>query len=253
MCDLTNAVPEGNAESPIGSASNEAASPAVKPESDTGSALEDSAGEVSTDIGVDKWTADTWPMTGKACDEVSNADIAELLSGVRADVQAFSERAEFYENLVRQLQSRIELLRADQIQQFFGPVLTRMALLLTQAADSAALARAQGEGYKADVEFDYFHDALIESLDLLGVESVDVRAGDAFDRVLHASRKTTRTGVRDLDWTVARVLRQGLKRSGAERAFLPAQVTVYRYDAMLETTSDEATTNTESHKEGTIA
>ena len=66
-------------------------------------------------------------------------------------------------------------------------------------------------------------------------------------------REAVQTGVRDLDWTVARVLRQGLKRSGAERAFLPAQVTVYRYDAMLETTSDEATTNTESHKEGTIA
>lgn len=239
MSDSTSVVPD-----------SEATSPAFETESDTGAVLGNSVDDAS--VNAAKSVADTLPTMRNAYDEFGKADIAELLSGVRADVQAFSERAEFYENLVRQLQSRIELLRADQIQQFFGPVLTRMALLLTQAADSAALARAQG-GYKADVEFDYFHDVLIESLDLLGVESVGVRVGDAFDRVLHAARKTTRTGVRDLDWTVARVLRQGLKRSGAERAFLPAQVTVYRYDAMLETTSDEATTNTESHKEGTIA
>ena len=240
MSDSTSVVPD-----------SEATSPAFETESDTGAVLGNSVDDAS--VNAAKSVADTLPTMRNAYDEFGKADIAELLSGVRADVQAFSERAEFYENLVRQLQSRIELLRADQIQQFFGPVLTRMALLLTQAADSAELARAQGEGYKADVEFDYFHDVLIESLDLLGVESVGVRVGDAFDRVLHAARKTTRTGVRDLDWTVARVLRQGLKRSGAERAFLPAQVTVYRYDAMLETTSDEATTNTESHKEGTIA
>lgn len=240
MSESTSAVPDG-----------EATSPAVEPESDMGGALEDSVDDAS--LNADKSVADALPTMGNACDELGNADIAELLTGVRADVQAFSERAEFYENLVRQLQSRIESLQTDQMQQFFGPVLTRMALLLTQATDSAALARVQGEGYQADVEFDYFHDVLIESLDLLGVESVGVRVGDAFDRVLHASRKTTRTGVRDLDWTVARVLRQGLKRSGAERAFLPAQVTVYRYDAMLEKTSDEATTSTESHKEGTVA
>ncbi len=36
-----------------------------------------------------------------AYDEFGKADISCFLSGVRADVQAFSERAEFYENLVR--------------------------------------------------------------------------------------------------------------------------------------------------------
>jgi hypothetical protein len=189
----------------------------------------------------------------KACGTVTNAEIAELLGGLDENVRAFTDRAEFYENLVRKLQNRVESLQVDQVQQLLGPVLTRLAILVTQSADSAQLARIHGEGYRADVEFEYFHDALIETLDLIGVESVGATPGAAFDRSVHASRKTVRTGDQALDWTVAKVLRQGLVRPGSERAFLPAQVSVYRYDANLDRSADEPHTNQESDQEGTLA
>lgn len=178
-------------------------------------------------------------------DTVTNAEIVELLGGLDKNVRALSDRSEFYEDLVRKLQNRVESLQVDQVQQLLGPVLTRLAILITQSADAAQLARIHGEGYRADVEFEYFHDALLETLDLVGVESVGAAPGAPFDRSVHASRKTVRTGEQGLDWTVAKVLRQGLVRAGAERAFLPAQVSVYRYDADLDSSVDEPNTNQE--------
>lgn len=184
---------------------------------------------------------------------VTNPEIAELLGRLDKNVRAFIDRAEFYENLVRKLQDRVESLQVDQVQQLLGPVLTRLAILITQSADAAQLARTHGEGYRADVEFEYFHDALIETLDLIGVESVGAAPGAVFDRSVHASRKTVRTGNQGLDWTVAKVLRQGLVRPGSQRAFLPAQVSVYRYDADLDSSADEPHTNQETDQEGTLA
>lgn len=172
--------------------------------------------------------------------KVTNSEIAELIAGVDTNLSAFNERAKFYEDLVGKLQSRIELLQNDQIQQLLGPVMVKLAILVTQSAQSVELARAHGEGYQADVEFEFFHDSLIEALDLIGIDSVGVKPGDTFDRAVHASRKSVRTGERALDWTVAKVLRQGLIRPGAERAFLPAQVSVYRYDAALDTAPTQA-------------
>ena len=168
-----------------------------------------------------------------------------VLGGLDKNVRALSDRSEFYEDLVRKLQNRVESLQVDQVQQLLGPVLTRLAILVTQSADAAQLARIHGEGYRADVEFEYFHDALLETLDLVGVESVGAAPGAPFDRSVHASRKTVRTGEQGLDWTVAKVLRQGLVRAGGERAFLPAQVSVYRYDADLDSSVDEPNTNQE--------
>ena len=164
-------------------------------------------------------------------DTVTNAEIAELLGGLDKNVRALSDRSEFYEDLVRKLQNRVESLQVDQVQQLLGPVLTRLAILVTQSADAAQL--------------EYVHDALLETLDLVGVESVGAAPGAPFDRSVHASRKTVRTGEQGLDWTVAKVLRQGLVRAGAERAFLPAQVSVYRYDADLDSSVDEPNTNQE--------
>lgn len=183
---------------------------------------------------------------------VTNPEITELLGRLDKNVRAFTDRAEFYENLVRKLQNRVESLQVDQVQQLLGPVLTRLAILITQSADAAQLAQMHGEGYRADVEFEYFHDALIETLDLIGVESVGASPGAVFDRSVHASRKTVRTGDHGLDWTVAKVLRQGLIRPGSQRAFLPAQVSVYRYDAELDSSADEPHTNQETDQEGTL-
>ena len=52
--------------------------------------------------------------------KVTNSEIAELIAGVDTNLSAFNERAKFYEDLVGKLQSRIELLQNDQIQQLLG-------------------------------------------------------------------------------------------------------------------------------------
>ncbi len=199
---------------------------------------------------------------------VTHAEIVTLIEGVGADVRKLSAHTDFYEDLVRQLQGRLEALQTDQIQQLLGPVFTKLAILLTQSAESASLAKKHGEGYQADVEFEYFHEAIIETLDLVGVVSVEAKIGDAFDRAIHASRKSIPTHEQHLDWTLAKVMRQGLTRLGAERAFIPAQVAVFRYDSTIEppvgdrieampqapsdsdTAPDNHTTNSQPNQEG---
>lgn len=146
-------------------------------------------------------------------------------------LKTFSARADFYEKLVRQLQQRIELLQTDQVQELLSPVFQRLAVLLSQATDSADRARCHEGDYQADIEFDHFADLVVEALSLVNVDSVDAVAGMPFNRRLHAARKAVATRDKTLDGTIARVLRQGLIREGSERAFLPAQVTVFRYSA----------------------
>jgi molecular chaperone GrpE (heat shock protein) len=216
-------------------------------------------------------------LSGSAGDELSDAASAELepsipqpvsnevLAGLITDsltaTQTFSARADFYENQVRQLQQRIDILQADQIQQLLGPVFQRLAILLTQAADSAGRARSDQGRYQAEVEFDYFHDLVLETLDLMNANSVEAVSGVAFDRTVHAARKTAPTSDESLDGTVAKVLRQGIIRHGAGRAFIPAQVSVYRYSAAsaakssappapLAESSDAAEQNTQPGREG---
>lgn len=167
--------------------------------------------------------------------QVPSAVESAVLDLIKAEVvpalKAFSARADFYENLVRQLQHRIETLQGDQVQELLSPVLQRLAILLTQATDSAARARRHDGDYQADVEFDHFADLVIEALALVNVDSVGAAVGVPFNRTMHAARKAATTDDQSLEGIIAKVLRQGLIRDGAERAFLPAQVTVYRYSA----------------------
>lgn len=189
--------------------------------------------------------------------EVTNAELAELIRGIRGELSAFAERSSFYEQLVRQLQARVEILQTDQTQQLLGPVFQRLASLLTDSAGAAEGARAQQGDFRADIEFDYFTDAILETLDLMAAQSVEAKVGDTFDRARHASLNSVPTLDQSLDWTLAKVVRQGIIRHGAERAFIPAKVTVYRYDATSATApaqTDKAqipvTTNSQPDQEG---
>ena len=110
-------------------------------------------------------------------DTVTNAEIAELLGGLDKNVRALSDRSEFYEDLVRKLQNRVESLQVDQVQQLLGPVLTRLAILVTQSADAAQLARIHGEGYRADVEFEYFHARFSRHLTSLALNPLEQHQG----------------------------------------------------------------------------
>ncbi len=155
--------------------------------------------------------------------------LEESVSKVLDSTQTFSARAEFYEGQLRHLQSRVESLQGDQIQQFLGPVMQRLAVLHTEATHSAREARERLGGSSAGMDFDYFATMVAESLDLMGAASVGAQEGDSFDRTMHAARKSVTTSDHSLDGLIGRVYRQGLIRHGAERAFLPAQVSVYRF------------------------
>jgi molecular chaperone GrpE (heat shock protein) len=179
----------------------------------------------------DSWAAAEGTRAHDETGLAKTATIEGIATQALAATQAFNARADFYENLVRQLQQRVETLQADQIQELLSPVFLRLAVLLTQAADSASRSRAETGKYAADVEFEYFADLIVETLGLMNVNSVQAEAGALFDRTLHAARKSVPTDDQTLSGTIAKVLRQGLIRDGADRAFLPAQVTVFRYSA----------------------
>lgn len=155
--------------------------------------------------------------------------IEQSLADALTATRSFADRAAFYETLVRQLQSRVEALQVDQIQELLGPVLQRLAVMLTHVSESLARAQQQDPGYDASVEFEYFESTIIEMLALVNVDSVGAAPGVPFDRTLHAARLSVTTDDPALDGTIAKVMRQGLVRTGAERAFLPAQVCVNRY------------------------
>lgn len=164
-------------------------------------------------------------------EEVAGPTLATLQSGLEELYElcaAQSARAEFYEGQVRQLQARVETLQNDQLQQLLMPALQRLAILHTEAINAAQQAKADPTRFQAEIEFDYFTATLTESLALLGFDIVTAAQGVPFDRNVHASRKTVTTSDTDLDGCIAKVFRQGLIRDGSERAFLPAQVSVYR-------------------------
>ncbi|MDR2377833.1 MAG: hypothetical protein LBD70_00185 [Bifidobacteriaceae bacterium] len=231
--EVKDGAPEPDADVASGDATSAAKDAAPEPDAtaaagDAASAAKDGAAEADADGAP---AAKDSGLAGG--DLASNAELKELIGELRADVRRFAARTDFFENLVRQLQARITELQADQILQLLGPAFQRLVILLTQSADAAQAARNQPEGYRAEVEFEYFYEAVVESLELMGVESVDAKVGDPFDRVRHATRRSVATGDPALEWTVARVMRQGLARPGAERAFIPAQVAVYRHDPAL--------------------
>ncbi|OYN93377.1 hypothetical protein CGZ95_18615 [Enemella evansiae] len=157
--------------------------------------------------------------------------IERNLADILATTATFRAHSDFYEDLVRKQQQRIETLQTDQIQALLGPILQGLAALLTQASDAANRALARGDDRQVFDDFIYFHDAVEQALGLVGVNSVGALPGGEFDRATHAARRSIDTPDEALGGTIARVMRQGLVREGGERAFLPAQVTVYRYKA----------------------
>jgi len=168
-------------------------------------------------------------LTPKMAQDSSEA-LAAMVDQLSVDLRSAADRNDFYEEQIRKLQTKVETLQTDQVQQLLGPVLTTIAKLLTQATNSANAAAEQGDAYNAEIEFDYFIDAIVETLDLIGIDSVGAQAGDTFDRTRHAARKRVPTDDEGRDGTIAKVIRQGLIRRDADRAFIPAQVVVAKFD-----------------------
>lgn len=169
--------------------------------------------------------ADTTDAVRTAADLAGQS--TELADMVKA-LERFHGRAEQYESIIRRMQARIEELQADQVRELLKPVILKLASLHTEASGSQvrAAVRSDDLGQK---DFDFFVSEIEETLGLLDIESIGVSVLDDFDAGKHAARRRVETDDASLDRRVERVLRQGFTYVGAERVFMPAMVTVYRY------------------------
>ncbi|MBX6388714.1 MAG: nucleotide exchange factor GrpE [Frankia sp.] len=167
------------------------------------------------------------------------AELVEALRRVERQAAAFHTRAQSYEHIVQQMQSRIEKLQGDQVQTLLRPLIQRIATLHAAAVAAAEQARERGE--KAENDLSYFARAIEEALGLLDIESVEAAPSVRFDPKRHHATRVVPTNDPAMDGLIARVLRQGFTYADAERVLLPAQVSIYRYEppAAAEATSAE--------------
>ncbi|MBE2999820.1 nucleotide exchange factor GrpE [Nocardiopsis sp. HNM0947] len=161
-------------------------------------------------------------------DPPSPDGVAAAVDGLSEQVRGFHARADNYEQIIRQMQNRIEQLQGDQVQALLKPVIRRFAGLHAQAAEAAERAGERGE--RAEKDFDFFMDTIEEALGLIDVESVEAEPSAEFDPAKHHAARVVTTDDPEKDRRVHRVLRQGFTYADADRVFLPAQVSVYRHE-----------------------
>ncbi|CUR58054.1 Molecular chaperone GrpE (Heat shock protein) [metagenome] len=179
----------------------------------------------TADVGADGEGA---PSSAEAAGSQALYEVTAALHSVEVQVQAFHVRAENYEQVIRQMQSRIEQLQGDQVQALLKPVIQRFAGLHAQATEASEKARDRGEAGEKD--FSFFAVAIEEALGLVDIESVAAAPSVEFDSRRHHASRIVPTADPELDNRVQRVLRQGFTYADAPRVFLPAQVSVYRYE-----------------------
>lgn len=175
----------------------------------------------------------TAELTTDAAMGNSSPELAAELADMASALERFHARAEQYESIIRRMQSRIEELQADQVRELLKPLILKLASLHTAAIDAERRASTR-EDDASRRDFDYFVSEIEETLSLLDIESIGVSVLDEFDAARHAARRRVDTDDASLDRRIAKVIRQGFTYVGAERVFIPAQVTVYRH------TSDSA-------------
>lgn len=163
--------------------------------------------------------------------EINSDPVVDALQKLAVQVERFHERSRGYEDTVRNMQMRIDQLQGDQIRALFKPLIQRLAAVHAHADEASAKAVEQNDS--SAKEFDYFRSAIEEALNLIDIESVGARVGERFHTSKHHAARAIPTGDSDLDKTIQRVLRQGFSYTGATRTLLPAQVSVYKFDASL--------------------
>lgn len=178
--------------------------------------------------------------------EKSAKSAEDKIDQLRAEATAFHERAAAYENNARTLHARIEKLQDDQVRSLLKPFFERLSTLHAQALDSsAALAENTPE---AAEDFEYFSETIEDMFSLYDIDSVDAAVGKPFDARLHQSARIVPTDDPALDATIQRVARQGFIFAGADRVFLPARVSVFRYMPTTDTGSDTSDAVASEHR-----
>lgn len=227
--------PDGEAETVGGSGSSgDGVDNASHPESNESRDPSSEKADVRPD---DEGTPSSDEVTGSHLSD----EVATALHSVEVQVQGFHARAENYEQIIRQMQSRIEQLQGDQVQALLKPVIQRFAGLHAQATEASEQARDCGEA--AEKDFSFFAVAIEEALGLVDIESVEAAPSAEFDSKKHHATRIVPTNDPELDKCVQRVLRQGFAYAGAPRVFLPAQVSVYRYEPPQALDDEESSMN----------
>lgn len=181
-----------------------------------------------TDVPIEEGTR---PSGDEALEEMSETQGTAPWTGFEQELSRFHERSLRQEEIIRLMQARITELQGDQVQALLRPMLRRIAGLHAQAAEARDGAAARGE--KAVNDFSYYMVAIEEALGMVDLDSVEARAGDAFAPETQHAASALPTGDPSLHRTIQRVLSQGFKYPDSDRAAIPAQVAIYRYDEEL--------------------
>ena len=161
-----------------------------------------------------------------------------------ATVDRLTERLRADQEVIGQMQSRIESLQGDRVRVLLGPVVTELANLCAAFAEAAERDYERLGFDRVRKEFTLLGDRLESTIDVLGAVSVDARVGDPFDSRVHQALKQVPTGDASLDKTIANVIRQGFTFDPDGKPALYARVSVYLFDPTLDTPT-EASTDTE--------
>lgn len=156
-----------------------------------------------------------------------------ILHKLEATLGAFHERAANLEKINLEMHERMKDLQQDAVFSFLRPVFDRLATLYSNAVEYAS----DQESKNASDDLLDISEQVLDIFQLFDIQSLETEKGQTFDAHVHNAFQRKVTEEPDLDGKIARVRRQGFKRSGAERVFIPAQVAVFRYQEPTAKTS----------------
>ena len=178
---------------------------------------------------------------GSGPNESVLANVVEAMQTLTAGVESLSERGQRDQDLIRQMQSRIEVLQTGQVRALLVPVISELAKLHATAVEAGGHDYERIGAQRATQELSLLADQILDVIDLVGARSVQAEAGADFDSKLHSAVRAIPTGTQALNRTIAEVQRQGFQFDGDARPVLYARVKVYAFDPALSTSPDPVT------------
>ena len=164
-------------------------------------------------------------------DDSTAASDAALLSLVE-EVRRFHEHAEKLEEINKKMHARIAELESDLLRSSLRPVIKLLAELHGEAQRNIRRAHDIHEPTTAKAiarDFEDFADRIEESLDGLGIGSLEVAVGDPFDRRIHQPTKAVDTGREADHRLVKEVFHQGFRDVSSEKPIVYAKVSVWNF------------------------
>jgi molecular chaperone GrpE (heat shock protein) len=158
------------------------------------------------------------------------AQTAAQLARIAGQVERNHERAAAQEDTIRRMQDRIDSLQANQVLEFLKPSFAELASLKSTVDDAASRDYSGVLPATISNDFSIIAGQLEDLLAVLGLRTVDAQPGVSFVRQFHFASRNVPTSDEGLDRTVAKMIRHGFIHGGGDRALLPAQVVVYRYE-----------------------